>query len=105
MRPAPPVHSKNMDPVLLSPDHPFKLSHHIPQLPVSQETFIHRLLSASTVSLQEITHIVKPPVVSDVVCNEIERPVHGNRINEILAGVSKRNVSEMFLFSELQSGE
>jgi len=94
-----------MDPVLLSSDHPFKLPHHISQLPVSQETFIHRLLPASAVSFQEIAHIVKPPVVSDVVCNEIERPVHGKRINEILAGVSKRNVSEMFLFCEHQSGE
>src|SRR3989337_3781061 len=98
MRPAPPVHRKNMDPVLLSPDHPFKLSHHMPQLTISQKTFIHRLLPARAVSLQEIEHIVKPSTVSNVVCNEIERPVHGNRINETLLSVSKRNVSEMFLF-------
>lgn len=97
MSSAPCIHCKDVNPVLLPSYNAFKLPHHITQLAIRKEAFIHRLLPSGAVSFQEIAHIVKASAVRNVIGYEIESPAHENRINGMRLEVSKRNVSEMFL--------
>ena len=87
------VHLKDMDTVLILNDQTSKFSEYRAQFTGGQEAFIHGLLAAGAVALEDMPDLREPPLTGDVICYEVEYPFHKDRIAGIARCFSKSNIA------------
>jgi len=81
-----------MHPVLILFDYPPKHAHNIVQFSHGKKTFIKRLLPTGAVTLEQLPHPVKPPLIRYVIGNEIKGPVHEIKLYDKKRGVSAKTM-------------